>query len=120
MAASSEVLRPRREALLHKDWCRSHGLLGRIWVARGIFGPCGAQVSRRGINVQVSGPPATCRAYADFVAGRFRGRSLLARMDPVSHVAFGSLRVKAKKLVSLNEEPLGAFLELLPCRSEAQ
>ncbi|CAE7236824.1 trhO [Symbiodinium natans] len=91
---------PRREALLHKQWCRDHSIVGRVWV------------SSRGINAQVSGRTADCVQYAHFVAGRFpgvkgakaKGASLLCKLDPVLEPAFPRLRVKAKKLISLAPE----------------
>ncbi|CAJ1407660.1 unnamed protein product [Effrenium voratum] len=91
------VKRPEAEAKEHKRWCRSHGLVGRVWV------------SHTGINVQVSGKAADCEKYADFVAARFgaKGAPMVCKLDPVREPAFPHLRVKAKKLVSLSDELQG-------------
>lgn len=89
------VKNPSMEASAHKQWCREHNIVGRVWV------------SSRGINVQVSGQTADCVLYTEFVAGRFRearakGASLLCKLDPVPEPTFPKLRVKAKKLISLS------------------
>jgi len=89
------VKNPSMEASAHKQWCREHNIVGRVWV------------SSRGINVQVSRNTADCVLYAEFVARRFRearakGASLLCKLDPVSEPMFPKLRVKAKKLISLS------------------
>ncbi|CAK9008701.1 unnamed protein product [Durusdinium trenchii] len=88
------VKAPQEEALQHKAWCRSRGLLGRVWV------------SSRGLNVQISGKTEDCERYADFVARRFRTcrGPLVCKIDPVPEPAFPRLRVKAKQLVSLHPE----------------
>lgn len=81
------------EASRHRAWCRSHGLVGRVWICH------------TGINVQVSGSTGDCQDYARFVVARCASRStqgqVLCRLDPVPELAFPRLRVKAKKLVSL-------------------
>lgn len=95
---------PQQEVLQHKAWCRSNGLVGRVWV------------SRDGLNVQLSGLTLACERYADFVARRFasfrRAEPIVCKMDAVPELAFPRLRVKAKKLVSLNEQLLKGGIDM--------
>mmetsp|Transcript_20666 Transcript_20666/g.57624 ORF Transcript_20666/g.57624 Transcript_20666/m.57624 type:complete len:454 (+) Transcript_20666:35-1396(+) len=88
---------PAEEASKHRAWCRAHAIVGRVWV-------CGG-----GINAQVSGTRGACENYARFAAARLQrsgegAAPLLCKLDPVSEPTFPSLRVKAKKLVSIGPE----------------